>query len=521
MHRRLWLALGLAGSAAAQPAPVPYDLAIVGGRVLDGTGGPVRAGDVAVRDGRIARLAPPGTLSDSARTVLRADGRVVAPGFIDLHAHAGTDILTRPDAENFVRQGITTTVASLHSQDLPWPLAPHLSALRATIDVAYFAGHTWIRRRVMGLDQRPPTPSELAHMVALVDSAMRDGAFGLATGLEYIPAAYADTPELIALARAARGGVYMTHMRDEGPQLLAGIREVLQIVRDAGLPGHINHLKVTGAAQFGGSRSALALLDSAVAAGLDLTWDVYPYTAFSTYGDLLFPPWALAGGRAAYAARLADPAVRARLTREMHGIFPTQAGHGPASIRIREASSDPSLAGRTLADALRAAGRTPTITNAIAFVIDLQARGGFVGIFEAMDTADVRRFLVHPRASVETDGDLVTPGAGVPHPRSYGAFPRVLGEWVRERRALTLEAAVAKMTSRPAARLGLADRGRLAPGLRADLVVFDPATIRDAATYTDPHHYAEGVHDVLVAGVPVLRDRAMTGARPGRGVTRP
>lgn len=519
----LTLALPLAPArpAAAQPAALPYDVVVTGGRLLDGTGAPARPGDLGIRDGRLVRLAPAGTLADSGRDVVRATGRIVAPGFIDLHAHTGTEILRQPDAENFVRQGITTSVASLHSQELPWPLAPHVEALRAAIDIAYFAGHTWIRRRVMGLDARAPTPVELAHMVALVDSAMQQGAFGLATGLEYVPATYAETPELVAMARAARGGVYMTHMRDEGPRLLEGIREVLQIVREAGLPGHINHLKVTGAAQFGGSRAALALLDSAVRGGLDVSWDVYPYTAFSTYGDLLFPPWALADGPSAYAARIADPAVRARLAREMRAIFPVQAGRGPSSIRIREAPGRPSMAGRTLADLLRADGRAPTIANAVDAVIDLQARGGFIGIFEAMDPEDVQRFLVHPRTAVETDGDLVTLGVGYPHPRSYGALPRVLGTWVRDRRVLSLETAVAKMTRLPAERLRLADRGRLAPGLRADVVVFDPATIGDAATYTDPHHYAIGVTDVLVAGVPVLRDSRMTGARPGRGLRRP
>lgn len=521
------LALAVA-PLAAQPGPTvsraPYDVVITGGTVVDGSGIAPRAGDtrqdLGIRDGRITRLAPSGTLQDSGTVVIRADGRIVSPGFIDLHAHAGTDILTYPLAENFVRQGITTTFASLHSQALPWPLAPHLASLTSAINVGYFAGHTWTRSRVMGLANRAPTAAELAQMVSLVDSAMRVGAFGLATGLEYIPAAYATTDEVIALARAARGGVYMTHLRDEGPGVFTSVREALQIGQSAGLPVHINHLKVTGAANFGRSVALLALIDSARASGADLSFDVYPYTAFSTYSDVLLPPWALAGGDSAYRARLANPVLRRRIREEARAIFPIQAGRGPASIRIRDAASAPQYAGRTLADILRQQRKPVTIAAAVDLVMDLQASGGFTGVFDAMDASDVARLMQHPAASVTSDGDLVGLGVGHPHPRSYGAFPRVLADYVRESRTLSLPRAIAMMTSGPAKRMGLTDRGTLAVGYVADVTIFDADRIRDAATYTDPHHFAIGVTDVLVAGVPVLRQGTLTGARPGRALTR-
>lgn len=372
----------------------------------------------------------------------------------------------------------------------------------------------------MGLANRAPTAAELAQMVSLVDSAMRVGAFGLATGLEYIPAAYATTDEVIALARAARGGVYMTHLRDEGPGVFTSVREALQIGQSAGLPVHINHLKVTGAANFGRSVALLALIDSARLAGADLSFDVYPYTAFSTYSDVLLPPWALAGGDSAYRARLANPVLRRRIREEARAIFPIQAGRGPASIRIRDAASAPQYAGRTLADILRQQRKPVTIAAAVDLVMDLQASGGFTGVFDAMDASDVARLMQHPAASVTSDGDLVGLGVGHPHPRSYGAFPRVLADYVRESRTLSLPRAIAMMTSGPAKRMGLTDRGTLAVGYVADVTIFDADRIRDAATYTDPHHFAIGVTDVLVAGVPVLRQGTLTGARPGRALTR-
>ena len=518
----VWLALvGTPQLASAQSGP-PYDLLLINGTVVDGTGAARFKADVAIRGDRIVRVEPRGIAGDSAKRVIDATGLIVAPGFIDIHAHAGTAIATDPIAENFLRQGITTTVASLHSQDQPWPLAPYAEALRAAPNVAFFAGHTWIRKRVMGLANRPPTPDELAHMVALVDSSMQQGALGLATGLEYVPATYAATDELIAMARpAARyGGIYITHMRDEGPHIIASIQEVIRIAREAGLPAQINHLKLAGAAQFGWSVRTLALIDSARTAGVDLSHDAYPYTAFATYSDLLIPAWALAGGTDSLRMRLTERATRERVEREMVRLFPQMAGADLSSVQFMSVASHPAFAGMTLADLVRSRGQAPSVLAGARAVLELQLAGGFTAIYHSMDERDVARILRHPWSMIESDGDVVGLGVGFPHPRSFGAFPRVLARYVRERGVLTLESAIRKMTSLPAHRLGLSDRGELRVGAFADVVVFDPERIRDLATYTDPHHYSVGISHLLVNGVPVIERGSITGRLAGRAIVR-
>ena len=510
------LALSLpAGALAAQRV----DVLLRGGTVIDGTGAPRRTADVAITDGRITRITRPGQLhSRRARMVLDVRGLVVAPGFIDLHAHVNT-IAQYPQPENFLRQGITTTLASLHSQPMPWPLDRYVASLHSALNVGFFAGHNWIRERVLGMANRAPTAAELSHMTALVDSAMRQGAMGLATGLEYVPGAYGQTDELIAMARvaAAHGGLYITHLRDEGPALEPSVREVLAIAAAAHIPAQINHLKSTGAAQFGRIPAVLALLDSARRAGLDVGADAYPYTAFSTVSDVLFPPWSLAGGVDEFRRRAADSAGRAQLLRDMRTVFVQQAGAGPESIVFRDL---PGFAGKSLAELAISRGMPPTIDGVLPLLIELQAGGGFLAVFHAMADADVDSLMRSPAVAIESDGDLMAFGAGFPHPRSYGAFPRVLGTYVRDRGLLSLELAIHKMTGLAAQRAGLDDRGVLRPGAAADIVVFDAATIADRATYTAPHQYAVGVRHLFVNGVAVLRDAKMTGATPGRRVRR-
>jgi N-acyl-D-aspartate/D-glutamate deacylase len=374
----------------------------------------------------------------------------------------------------------------------------------------------------MGLADREPSAAELDQMRALVDASMRQGALGLATGLEYVPAAFSKTGEVIELAKVAAkyGGRYVTHLRDEGPGLIDAVNEAIRIGREAGLPVLINHFKVTGAAQFGWTEKSLALVDEAVAGGQRVAFDLYPYTAFSTYSDLMFPAWALADGPEAFTRRAADPATHARMAAEMLRIFPQQAGPGPESIQIREFKPLPSLQGRTLADYLNSRGRPATIEAAVEALIELQRQGGFIGIFHAMDEADVRRAMKHRLAMFDTDGDLVEPSSGFPHPRSYGAFPRVLARYVREEHVLTMEEAIRKMTSMAAQFWGQTDRGLLKPGMKADVVVFDPARIQDRSTYTDPNHYSEGVVHLIVNGTPVLENGVLTGKKPGQFLAR-
>jgi N-acyl-D-aspartate/D-glutamate deacylase len=510
----------LTAPAAAQR----YDVLLRGGTVVDGTGALRYRADVAISGDRIARIDTAGIAASEAVLVLDASGLIVAPGFIDNHAHIQTSIHEHPLAENFTRQGITTILASLHSGSQPWPMDRYMSALRVVPNVGFFAGHSWVRREVIGLDDRAPTAAELERMKALVDSTMRQGALGLSTGLVYVPANYAKTEEVIELARVAarHGGIYVTHMRDEARGLLDSVRETIRIGAEAGIPVQINHHKVVGPSQFGWSTRSLALIDSARAAGIDIKHDLYPYTASSTGSGILFPQWALAGGQQELARRMADPETRRRVEQEMRVLLQEDRAGGDLSrIQFRTLPSDRRYDGRTLADLARDRGLPPTLDTGVQLIIELQLAGGFSAIYHAMDEQDVIEILRHPFAMIETDGDPIAYGMGFPHPRSYGAFPRVLARYVRELQVLTLEEAVRRMTSLAAEQIGQPDRGRIRPGAFADVTVFDADQIQDRATYLDPHQYPFGIHHVIVNGVPVIRAGVLTGDRPGRVLTGP
>jgi N-acyl-D-amino-acid deacylase len=519
---RSLLAVGacLAVASTCAPAQAVPDLILRGGTIVDGTGAPARRADIAIRGGVI--LAVGRALRAEATTpVVDVTGLVVTPGFIDPHAHI-SGIAAQPDAENFLRQGITTIFNSLHSLDQPYPLGAFLDTLRVAPNTLWSAGHSWARTRVMGRENRAPSGAELDRMSALVSEAMEGGAFGLGTGLEYIPAQYARTPELIALARVGRrpGSLYVTHLRDEGAQLEAAVAEALQIGRATAQPVHISHLKSTGAANWGKSGVVLRTIDAANARGQRVSFDVYPYAAYSTYSDVLFPGWVLADGQDSVRARLTRPESVRRVRSEMRPIFRAQTAGTSAGILFRTIPSAPAFAGRTLADYLSARGQVESLDTIIDAVIALQRDGGFTAMFEAMSERDIEAFLRHPASMVSSDGDLVTPGIGFPHPRSYGAFPRVIARYVNDRSVLSFESAIAKMTGVPARVLGLHDRGLLRPGMAADLVVFDRARFVDRATFADPHHHAEGVVHLVVNGQVVIRDGVLTGARPGQALRR-
>ncbi len=506
---------------------LPYELLILNGTVVDGSGAERFAADLAIRGDRIVAVEPPGRLDPETAEVIDAEGLIVAPGFIDNHAHIQTSIHRYPLAENFTRQGITTILASLHSGDQPWPFGEYLDGLHVAPNVGFFAGHTWTRRRVLGNENRAPTEAELDEMRALVEQTMREGALGLSTGLLYVPANFAETEEVIELAKVAAryGGIYVTHMRDESTGLLDAVEESIRIGREGGLPVQIQHHKAVGETQWGWSELSLEMIDSARNDGLDVTLDQYPYTASSTSSAVLFPQWVLAGSRDDFAARIADPQQRARIEEEMFTIFTRQrGGNDIARVQFRTIRSLPEYNGKTLADLARDRGLPITVESGIRLVIEIQLQGGFSAIYHAMVEEDVERIMRHPYSMFDTDGDNISYGVGFPHPRSYGTFPRILGRYVRERGIITLEEAVRKMTSLSADQIGQHERGRIAEGMYADITIFDADTIIDRATYTDPHQYSVGVIHVLVNGVPIIRDAAMTGARPGtvlRGPARP
>lgn len=503
-----------------------YDVVIANGTVIDGTGAPRFAADVAIRDGAIARVVRrTGEAAAGAADPLQADrvidatGLVVAPGFIDLHAHLDP-LLRLPDAESHVRQGVTTALGNPDGGgDLP--LGAYLdsaAALGVGMNVAFLVGHNSVRREVMGMANRAPTADELRRMQAMVAQAMDEGAFGLSTGLRYTPGAYSETDEVVALSEVAAraGGIYTSHLRDEGLDLIDGVAEAIDIGRRARIPVVLTHHKVVGAPMWGASVRTLAMIDSARAAGIDVMADQYPYTATYTGISILVPPWALAGGDDAFLARLDDPAQRdSVLAGIVWNIVNDRGGNDLRRVQLARVAWDSTLEGGTLYDWAVREGMEPTPETGALLVAEAIRRGGASAIYHVLDEGDVERIMRHPMTAIASDGRLVRPGDGHPHPRWYGTFPRVLGEYVRERGVLTLEEAVRKMTSLPAWRMGLPDRGRIAEGMAADIVVFDPETVVDRATFEDPHQYPAGIPYVIVNGTVTVDEGAFVDARAG------
>jgi dihydroorotase/N-acyl-D-amino-acid deacylase len=463
----------------------------------------------------------------SADEVIDVAGLVVSPGFIDLHSHAvrqnpeRSGLFRWPDAENLVHQGVTTVIGGPDG----WSALPLDESLRqveaqgAAVNYGSFVGHGAVRERVMGLEDRPPTDDELQRMREEVELAMRQGAFGLSSGLVYIPGSFSETDEIIALAEVAgrHGGIYISHMRNEALEVLDSVRELIDIAEAAGLPGQITHAKAMGTAMQGRAKDLLALVDDAVARGVDITLDQYPYPAGSTGLTVQFPRWSRDGGNARLLERLEDPESRARIHAALvYELTEVRGRNDPANVQLAYCGFDHSLDGSNLAQVLEKKGREVTIGNAATLIIELQEAGGCQAIYHAMHGEDVVTLLQYPRTMIAADGGIEIPGNGHPHPRNYGAFARVLGRHVRELRHLPLHTAIHKMTRMPADRIGLATRGRLEAGAVADIVVFDPSAIADRATFADPHQYAVGVQHLFVAGQAVLRAGEPTGARPGR-----
>lgn len=499
-----------------------FDVLIAGGSVVDGTGRAAQRLDVGIRGDRIVAMAP-ALARDRAATVIDAAGRVVSPGFIDLHAHL-EPLLQLPLAESALRQGVTLALGGPDGGS-PLPLAPYMDSVRSArpgINVAYLVGHNDVRRAVMGMSDKAPTPSELSRMQALVRQAMQDGAFGLSTGLLYLPGTYSNVDEVVALAKVAAeaGGIYTSHLRKEGIGLLDGVGEALEIGRRAKIPVVLTHHKAVGQVMWGKSAVTLAMVDSARKAGTDVMIDQYPYTATHTGIGVLVPSWAMAGGNEEFARRLANPVLKDSITRGIvFNILNDRGGGDLSRVQFSRVSWDKSLEGKTLKDWATRRNLAPTPENGAALVLEAMQKGGANAIYHVLDEQDVRRIMVHPQTMIASDGRLSQPGDGHPHPRAYGTFPRVLGEYVRAQQLLPLATAVHKMTGMPAQRLGLRDRGVLRVGAMADVVVFNAGTVKDQSTFTEPHQYPTGIETVLVNGEIAVRRGAATGARAGR-VTR-
>ena len=522
-HARRLALVALPTLVLGASAAPDYDLVLRGGKIVDGAGNPWYVADVGIRAGRIAAVGRLGEAS-AART-LDTGGLMVAPGFIDVHAHVESNLRTRPTADNFLLDGVTTLVTGNcggSEVDLP-RFFEELRAGGFSPNLASLVGHNSVRRTAMGTEERAPTPEEMARMEALVDEAMRAGAVGLSTGLIYVPGTYADTAEVVALARVAarHGGVYASHIRSEGDRVFAAIEEAVDVGRQAGLPVQISHFKVSNKNLWGQSQRTIAQVEAARAAGVDVTVDQYPYTASSTALSTLLPAWALAGGPDALRGRLADAPTRARLAREMKDHIRGRNGRKRLDYAVVASCAwDRTRDGLSITEINRRLGRKGRLEDEIETVLEMMEKGGAQMVYHSMDERDVERILRVPYAMVASDAGVVEPGVGVPHPRAYGTNARVLGRYVREKGTLRLEEAVRRMTSLPAQRFGLADRGLLRPGSWADLAVFDAATVADRATYQAPHAPSHGFRYVLVNGAVVVEEGRHTGARPGHVLAR-
>jgi dihydroorotase/N-acyl-D-amino-acid deacylase len=503
-----------------QPPEPQWDLLLMGGTIIDGSGGPVYRADIAVTGDRIVEISEEPLDPELAVRAIDAEGLAVSPGFVDIHTHLDP-LLRLPGAESHVRQGVTTALGGPDGGG-PWPLGEHLQRideLGVGMNVGFLIGHNTVRRRVMGLDDRSPTPEELRHMESMVAQAMEEGAWGISTGLKYLPGAFSELDEVVALsAVAARyGGFYTSHLREEGLGLIDGVGEALEIGRRASIPVVLTHHKVVGAPMWGASRRTLAMVDSARAAGTDVMMDQYPYTAGYTGITILVPAWAMAGGTDALLARMDDTSLADSILAGIEfNIVNDRGADDLGRIQFATVPWDPSLEGLTLRDLAEREGVEPTPVEGARLVIEVLRRGGANAIFHAMDEADVEAIMAHPLTAIASDGRLTEPGVGHPHPRWYGTFPRVLARYVRERGLLRWEDAIRKMTSLPAARMGLQERGEIREGWYADLTVFDPAAVLDLATFTEPHQYPEGIPWVIVNGEVAVDNGEYRDARSGR-----
>ena len=547
--RYFFLVLLLTAATLGHAADAAFDIVITNGHIVDGTGSPWYSGDIGIRDGRIAAI---GNLSAAARKhTIDAAGKVVAPGFIDMLGQSETTILVDPRLPSKIFQGITTEITGEGGSAAPLtkaivdadrPVYAHykidvdwqtfrqyfarLEKQGMGINLASYVGATQVRRVVLGDADVQPTPEQLEKMKALVRDAMRDGAVGVSTSLEYAPAPYAKTEEIIALAAEAAkfGGIYATHMRDESDTVLEAIDEALRIGREAHIPVEIWHLKVAGKNNWGRMPQVVAKINQARAQGSDISADTYAYTAWFNSMSAFIPPWAHDGGDAKLVERLKDPAIRVRIRKELE----TPSGNwdnewqevpGPEAVMIGVVQN-PELKkfqGKRLSEVAQMMHK-----DAMDALFDLLIEDkGFTecAVF-GMSEPDVALALQQPWVSIDNDSSGTSTegilGEEHPHPRAYGTFPRILRKYVREEKKLTLEEAIRKFSALPAQRMRLTDRGVLKQGMWADVVVFDPERVRDVATFDDPNRLSEGMDFVLVNGVPVIEGGKMTGALPGK-----
>jgi N-acyl-D-amino-acid deacylase len=512
------------GQAAAE-----YDIVITNARIIDGTGNPWFRGEIGIQGGRITKIGHinpklagstgTGPFTVTAKTIIDAKNQIVAPGFIDVHAHT-EDIFSHPSAENFVRMGVTslitgncggstTDVGEFLGRFTQKPLAVNLGTL---------IGHNSVRSKAMGTDNRAPTPEEQAAMNQLVEKAMKDGAVGLSTGLIYVPGTYAKTEEVVELAKVASryGGTYASHIRNEEARVVAAINEAINIGEQAGMPVEISHFKISAKSLWGQSPMTIGLVKAARARGLTVTVDQYAYPASSTSLDSRMPSWVLAGGRAEGRKRLADPTTRAKVFEEMKTELKERGFKDYSYAYVASYRSNPEFNGKNIAEITKQVRGKKKVDDQIEQILEMYDKGGASMVYKSMNEEDVQTIMREPFTMIASDSGVREFGSGVPHPRGYGNNARVLGRYVRELKIVTLEDAIRKMTSLPAQTFNLRDRGQIREGFAADIVIFDETKVGDKATFEQPHQYADGFSTVIVNGGIVFDGTKMTGVMSGR-----
>jgi len=515
MAKNYWFSALILLLLACRSQP-EFDLVILNGTIYDGSGKEGVQGDIGIKEDRIISI---GNLKNKkSLQTIDASGMAVAPGFIDMHTHL-EPIKEMPQMESLVRQGVTFSLGGPDGGG-PWPFGDYLSSLDTFplgLNVGYLVGHNTVRNEIMGNEDREPSFRELVQMENMISQAMDEGAFGISTGLKYLPGTFAKVDEIISLSKKAaeKNGIYTSHLREEGLGLIDAVQEAIFISQEAKIPVILTHHKAIGVKMWGQSSRTLALVDSAREKGLEIYMDQYPYAASHTGISVLIPAWALEGDR--FAERVKDPKLFKEIKEGIiFNILNDRGGSDLRRIQFSRVAWKKDLEGKTLHDWVIESGMEPTVENGAELVIQAQLNGGTGTIYHAMDEGDVANIMKHAMTMIGSDGRLSRPGDGHPHPRAYGTFPRVLGHYSRDLGVLPLETAIHKMTGLSADVLGLKNRGKIEEGYFADICIFDPKTVIDQATFIEPHQYPKGIEYVIVNGIPVVENEAMTGKTPGK-----
>ena len=485
-----------------------YDLVIKNGQVFDGSGTESKTVDIAITGNTIIKVGK--INSEKSTRVIDASGLIVSPGFIDTHAHLDPmdNLIKLSDSESHVRQGVTTSFGGPDGRGVPlkYGFKQYLDTIEKVgvgMNMGFLTGHNKIRRVVMNLDNREPTNDELEIMKNLASKAMDEGAFGISTGLKYLPGNFSKVDEVIAISKeiSNKGGIYTSHLRDEGLKIIDAVKEAIQISKNADINVVLTHHKVIGKPMWGKSAITLSLIDSARQKGIKIMADQYPYNASHTGINILIPTWARAGGREEFKKRVSNKITKEKIKKEIEfNILNDRGGDDLNRVQFSRVAWKPELEGKTLKDWAVMRGIEPSVKNGAELVIEAELNGGASCIFHAMDESDVENIMKYPHTMIASDGRLSEPGVGHPHPRAYGTFPRVLGRYVREKKVISMSEAIYKMTYLPAKAFGLKNRGLIMKGMMADITIFDEEKIIDNATFESPHQYPDGIKYVIING---------------------